>query len=100
MWISKRFPPNPRQICIYLYEFLFLFKRESGATNQQALSPENTVFANYYGLPAISILCGFDKHGLPLGLQIVGKPWNDGAVLQLAHQYEISTEYGKKHPIR
>src|SRR5215217_243324 len=73
---------------------------KDAGTNQQALSPENTVFANYYGVPAISILCGFDKHGLPLGLQIVGKPWDDGAVLQLAHQYEISTEYGKKHPIR
>jgi aspartyl-tRNA(Asn)/glutamyl-tRNA(Gln) amidotransferase subunit A len=73
---------------------------KDAVTNQQALSPENTVFANYYGLPAISVLCGFDKHGLPLGLQIVGKPWDDGVVLQLAHQYQISTEYGKKHPIR
>ena len=73
---------------------------KDAGTNQQALSPENTVFANYYGLPAISILCGFDKHGLPLGLQVVGKPWDDGAVLRLAHQYEISTEYNKKHPIK
>lgn len=74
-------------------------KIKDARTNQQALSPENTVFANYYGLPAISILCGFDKHGLPLSLQIVGKPWDDDAVLRLAHQYQISTEYGKKHPI-
>jgi aspartyl-tRNA(Asn)/glutamyl-tRNA(Gln) amidotransferase subunit A len=74
-------------------------KIKDARTNQQALSPENTVFANYYGLPAISILCGFDKHGLPLSLQIVGKPWDDYAVLRLAHQYQISTEYGKKHPI-
>ncbi len=72
---------------------------KDAGTNQQALSPENTVFANYYGIPAISILCGFDKHGLPLGFQIVGKPWDDDAVLRLAHQYQISTEYSKKHPI-
>ena len=68
-------------------------------TNQQALSPENTVFANYYGIPAISIPCGFDKHGLPLGFQIVGKPWEEDAVLQLAHHYQISTEYSKNHPL-
>ena len=74
-------------------------KIKDAGTNQQALSPENTVFANYYGIPAISIQCGFDKHGLPLGFQIVGKPWDDDAVLRLAHQYQISTEYSKKHPI-
>jgi aspartyl-tRNA(Asn)/glutamyl-tRNA(Gln) amidotransferase subunit A len=73
---------------------------KDAGTNQQALSPENTVFANYYGLPAMSILCGFDKQGLPLGLQIVGKPWDDRGVLRLAHQYQISTEYSKKHPIK
>jgi aspartyl-tRNA(Asn)/glutamyl-tRNA(Gln) amidotransferase subunit A len=67
--------------------------------NPQALSPENTAFANYYGLPAISIPCGFDKHGLPLGLQILGKPWDDGAILRLAYQYQTATDYGKKHPI-
>ncbi|HWS20113.1 MAG TPA: amidase [Nitrososphaera sp.] len=73
---------------------------KDAGTNQQALSPENTVFANYYGIPAISILCGFDKHGLPLGFQIVGKPWDEDAVLRLAHHYQISTEYSKKHPIK
>ena len=73
---------------------------KAAGTNQQALSPENTVFANYYGIPAISILCGFDKHGLPLGFQIVGKPWDEDAVLRLAHHYQISTEYSKKHPIK
>jgi aspartyl-tRNA(Asn)/glutamyl-tRNA(Gln) amidotransferase subunit A len=73
---------------------------KDAGTNQQALSPENTVFANYYGIPAISIQCGFDKYGLPLGFQIVGKPWDDDAVLRLAHQYQISTEYSKKHPLK
>ena len=69
-------------------------------TNQQALSPENTGFANYYGLPVISVPCGFDANGLPLGLQVVGKPWDEGAVLWLARRYQITTEYGKKHPIK
>jgi aspartyl-tRNA(Asn)/glutamyl-tRNA(Gln) amidotransferase subunit A len=72
---------------------------KDASTNPQALSPENTAFANYYGLPAISVPCGFDRHGLPLGIQIVGKPWDDAAVLRLAYQYQIATDYGKKHPI-
>jgi aspartyl-tRNA(Asn)/glutamyl-tRNA(Gln) amidotransferase subunit A len=71
---------------------------QGAGTNPQALSPENTAFANYYGLPAISILCGFDANSLPLGLQIVAKPWDESAVLRLAYQYKLVTEYSNKHP--
>jgi aspartyl-tRNA(Asn)/glutamyl-tRNA(Gln) amidotransferase subunit A len=66
--------------------------------NPQALSPENTVFANYYGLPAVSVPCGFDRNGLPLGLQIVGKPWDEAMVLHLAYRYETTTPWKTKHP--
>jgi len=68
------------------------------AGKPQALSAENTMFANYYGLPAVSIPCGFDRHGLPLGLQIVAKPWDDGAVLRLAHQFQTATDFAKERP--
>jgi aspartyl-tRNA(Asn)/glutamyl-tRNA(Gln) amidotransferase subunit A len=68
-------------------------------SNPQGLSPENTVFANYYGLPAISVPCGFDTNGLPLGLQFAGKPWDDVTVLSLAYQFQITTDYIKKHPV-
>ncbi|HEX9311042.1 MAG TPA: amidase family protein, partial [Gemmatimonadaceae bacterium] len=61
--------------------------KEAG-TDPQALSAENTVFANYYGVPAISVPCGFDKNGLPLGLQIVAKPWDEASVLHLAYRYD------------
>lgn len=54
------------------------------AGHEQALSPANTAFANYYGLPAISIPSGTDTNGLPLGFQIVGKPGDDRTVLQWA----------------
>jgi len=73
---------------------------KNAGTNPQALAPDNTAFANYYGLPAISVLCGFDTHGLPLGLQIVGKPWGESAVLRLAYQYQTATEYSNQHPYK
>ena len=72
--------------------------REAG-DNPQALSPENTAFANYYGLPALTVGCGFDSQGLPLGLQIVSKPWGESAALRLAYQYQEATEYSDKHPL-
>jgi len=67
---------------------------EDAGANPQALSPENTAFANYYGLPAISVPCGFDRNGLPIGLQIVGKPRDEASVLHLAHRLEKSNETG------
>jgi aspartyl-tRNA(Asn)/glutamyl-tRNA(Gln) amidotransferase subunit A len=66
--------------------------------NPQALSPHNTLFANYYGFPAISMPCGFDSKGLPFGLQIVGKPWDEAAVLRLAYQYEAATPSTSRRP--
>ena len=71
--------------------------KDAGA-NPQALSPQNTVFANYYGLPAISVPCGFDSNGLPLGLQMVGKPWDEATVLRLAVRYETTTSWKTTHP--
>jgi aspartyl-tRNA(Asn)/glutamyl-tRNA(Gln) amidotransferase subunit A len=60
-------------------------------TNPLALSPENTAFANYYGLPAISVPCGSDRRGLPLAVQIVGRPGHDASVLHLAAKYQHAT---------
>ena len=63
-----------------------------------ALSAENTMFANYFGLPAISVPCGLDKRGLPLGLQIVGRPWDDRSVLRLAYRYQAASRRSTKPP--
>src|SRR5437899_1532579 len=62
------------------------------------LSPENTSFANYYGLPAISVPCGFDLHGLPIGLQMVAKPWDEVTLLYLAQQYQNATSWHVRSP--
>jgi Asp-tRNA(Asn)/Glu-tRNA(Gln) amidotransferase A subunit family amidase len=39
-------------------------------------------------LPAVSVPCGFDRNGMPIGLQIVGKPGDDRSVLRLAHAHQ------------
>lgn len=72
---------------------------EAASGNPQALSPQNTLFANYYGLPAVSVPCGFDNSGLPLGLQIVGAPGDDETVLRLAERYQSATGWAHMHPI-
>jgi aspartyl-tRNA(Asn)/glutamyl-tRNA(Gln) amidotransferase subunit A len=72
---------------------------EAARENPLALSPELTMFANYYGLPAVSVPCGVDSRGLPVGLQIVAKFGDDDAVLQLASEYEAAAEFAKRRPI-
>lgn len=56
--------------------------------NPQALSAENTLFANYYGLPAISVPCGVDEAGLPIAMQIVGRPGDEDSVIYFADRFQ------------
>ena len=67
--------------------------------NPMALSAEYTMFANYFGLPAVSVPCGFDRRGLPLGLQIVGRPWDDESVLQVAYRYQNASGWTERRPL-
>lgn len=50
------------------------------------------------GLPAVSVPCGFTPDGLPVGVQIVGRPGDDFGVLQVAHAFEQVAEAGKRRP--
>ena len=72
---------------------------EAATNPAQGVSAETTAFANYYSLPVVSVPCGFDRHHMPIGLQIVGKPGDERTVLNVAHQYELSAKVGFKHPI-
>jgi aspartyl-tRNA(Asn)/glutamyl-tRNA(Gln) amidotransferase subunit A len=53
---------------------------------------------NLTGQPALSIPCGFSALGLPLALQIVGKPFDEATVLQVGHAYEMHTEWHTRRP--
>ena len=54
---------------------------------------------NMTGSPALSLPCGFDDRGLPIGLQIVGRPFDEGTVLRLAHAYEQHTPWHQRVPV-
>lgn len=56
----------------------------------------NTRPFNVWGLPAISVPCGFTKSGLPVGLQIAGAHWREDLVLRLAHAYEQAVNFSAK----
>ena len=60
----------------------------------------NTRPFNVWGLPAISVPCGFTQSGLPIGLQIAGPHWREDLVLRLAHAYEQATAWHKRHPLK
>ncbi|MBI3698297.1 MAG: amidase, partial [Acidobacteria bacterium] len=59
---------------------------------------ENTGQFNVYGIPAISVPCGFTSGGLPIGLMIAGPRFSEGKVLALANAYERATEWHKRKP--
>jgi aspartyl-tRNA(Asn)/glutamyl-tRNA(Gln) amidotransferase subunit A len=70
--------------------------------NPEALRPaelkllRNTRPFNVWGLPAISVPCGFTESRLPIGLQIAAPHWREDLVLRLAHAYEQSTAWHKR----
>jgi aspartyl-tRNA(Asn)/glutamyl-tRNA(Gln) amidotransferase subunit A len=57
-----------------------------------------TVSANLAGLPAISVPCGFTPEGLPLGLQLTGRPFDEAMLLRIADSYERDTEWWTRQP--
>jgi aspartyl-tRNA(Asn)/glutamyl-tRNA(Gln) amidotransferase subunit A len=60
--------------------------------------PENTSPFDSYGLPSITVPCGFSKAGMPIGLQISGPSFGEIDVLALAHAYQEATDWHKRRP--
>ena len=56
-----------------------------------------TVSAPLAGLPAISVPCGFSE-GLPVGLQLVGRPFDEATIFRIAHAYERESEWWNAMP--
>jgi aspartyl-tRNA(Asn)/glutamyl-tRNA(Gln) amidotransferase subunit A len=59
---------------------------------------QNTVPANVTGQPAISVPCGFSKDGLPIGLQLIGRPFEESTLFRIAHAYESLHHWHARRP--
>lgn len=68
------------------------------AVEQARLLTRFTAPFNLTGLPALSLPCGFTSEGLPVGLQIVGRPWAEAKILRAAYAYEQATEWHLRKP--
>ncbi|MBA3062102.1 MAG: Asp-tRNA(Asn)/Glu-tRNA(Gln) amidotransferase subunit GatA, partial [Atribacteria sp.] len=62
------------------------------------LSDIYTIPINLAGIPAISLNCGYNKNNLPIGLQIIGKPFDEETILRAAYNFEQNSEVEKKKP--
>jgi aspartyl-tRNA(Asn)/glutamyl-tRNA(Gln) amidotransferase subunit A len=71
----------------HAYDF---FDPRSGCTN--------TAPFDVYGIPALSLPCGFSKNGLPIGLMIAGPHFSEAKVLALAYAYQQATDWHKRKP--
>lgn len=58
-----------------------------------------TVMINIAGLPSLALPCGFDKENMPIGMQLIGRPFEEGTILSAGNAYQGITDYHKKKPI-
>lgn len=71
---------------------------ENVGTGAEPAETSNCVPFNTFGIPAVSIPCGFSATGLPIGLMIAGPRFSEGRVLALANAYEKATEWHLRRP--
>ena len=76
----------------------FKLGEKAGDPVQMYLSDIYTIAVNLAGLPGMSIPCGFDSGGLPVGLQIIGNYFAEARMLNAAHQYQLATDWHLRAP--
>ncbi len=50
------------------------------------------------GLPSLAVPCGFDDDGLPVGMQIIGRPFNESTLYRVGHAYQHVTDWHTQAP--
>jgi len=65
---------------------------------QMYLNDIFTIASNLTGAPAMSIPCGFDRRGLPIGVQVHGNYFSEAKLLNVAHQYQMVTDWHQRAP--
>ena len=75
------------------------FKLGEKSTNpmEMYLADICTVSVNIAGLPGMSIPCGIDSNGLPIGMQIIGKKFDEETIIKTAYAYEQETKFREKY---
>jgi aspartyl-tRNA(Asn)/glutamyl-tRNA(Gln) amidotransferase subunit A len=53
---------------------------------------------NIAGLPSLALPCGFDNAGMPIGMQLIGKPFNEKTILTAGNTFQNATDYHLKKP--
>ncbi len=76
----------------------FRLGEKSADPVQMYLSDIYTIAVNLAGLPGMSIPCGFDGGSLPVGLQIIGNYFDEARMLNVAHQYQLATDWHQRAP--
>lgn len=74
-----------------------LQKRPENLRPAELVMLRNTRPFNVWGIPAISVPCGFTTDGLPIGLQLAAAPWREDPLLRVAYAYERSTEWHERN---
>jgi len=69
-----------------------------GDVNPRTAMGRYTRLSNLTGLPAVTVPCGFTATGLPLGFQLMGRAFEDAALLNIAHAYQTATEWHRHRP--
>jgi len=57
-----------------------------------------TRWVNYLGVPSLALPCGFDSRGLPMSLQLVGRPFSEAQLLAAGRQYQRATDWHRRVP--
>ena len=65
---------------------------------QMYLADVLTISANVAGIPGLNVPCGYDSNNLPIGVQILGKAFDEATVLRVGHSYERATEWHTRRP--
>jgi aspartyl-tRNA(Asn)/glutamyl-tRNA(Gln) amidotransferase subunit A len=76
----------------------FKIGEKSGDPLQMYLSDIYTIAVNLAGLPGMSLPCGFDRANLPVGMQLIGNYFGEAKMLNVAHQYQLATDWHMRMP--
>ena len=58
-----------------------------------------TVMINIAGLPSLALPCGLDTQGMPVGMQLIGRPFEEETILCAGHAFQSVTDYHKQSPV-